>query len=411
MRRTVAWPPTQVNPWDAHCGCVTAAAPDKLGARHLFMLPGISAGGPMSILTVGAAALYATLSLAITASQPGDTLQLSPGLYVEDFPDITHSLTIEAMGGMAQLRTPNPLPPNGRAILNVQGGANADLTVINLDISGAANGAGHYNGAGILFESGNGALSVSHSWIHDNQEGILTGTTGAITITNSEIDHNGGVGTPGYGLDHNIYVGAAASLTITGSYIHDALGGHEIKSRAAVTTITDNRIQDGPTAETSYSIDVPNGGVVTITGNTIEKGAAAPNSSAIHFGGENPPSLPGSSLLVQNNVMITDRAAGGRAVLNQSTDANGHAYPITVTGNALYGFGTLGADPPVDTVSSNTLAPRSGAPMLDSSSPFAVPEPDSALLLAVGLLGLGWAGYRPRNTGRRLARNAARPSL
>jgi hypothetical protein len=365
---------------------------------------------PMSVINLASMMVYATLSAAISGSGSGDTLSLSPGLYVEDFPIITHSLTIEGTGGMAQLQTPNPTPTNGRAVLFVGGGAGADLTVTNLDISGAIDASD--NGAGILFESGNGALTVSSSWIHGNQDGILTGDTGAITITHSEIDHNGvAPSNPRYGYDHNVYVGTATSLTITDSYIHDALGGHEIKSRAAVTTITDNRIQDGPTAATSYSIDTPDGGVVTITGNTIEKGPSSPNSSAIHFGGEANPSQSPSSLIVQNNMLINDRAAGGRAVLNQSQDANGHAYPITVTGNTLYGFGTLGANLPADTISDNTFNTNSGAPPLDTGSPFAVPEPDSALLLAVGLLGLCWAGYRPLNTGRRFSLKAVRPSL
>jgi len=34
------------------------------------------------------------------------------------------------------------------------------------------------------------------------------------------------------------------SFTLTGSYIHDGLGGNEVKSCAQATTITNNRIFD-----------------------------------------------------------------------------------------------------------------------------------------------------------------------
>ena len=40
--------------------------------------------------------------------------------------------------------------------------------------------------------------------------------------------------TPRFGFDHNIYAGALTQLTVTNSYIHDALGfGHEIKVAGA----------------------------------------------------------------------------------------------------------------------------------------------------------------------------------
>ena len=51
------------------------------------------------------------------------------------------------------------------------------------------------------------------------------------------------------------------------------LVGHDIKSRAALTTVTGNTLDDGVTGTTSYAIDISNGGVATITSNTITQGA------------------------------------------------------------------------------------------------------------------------------------------
>ena len=64
---------------------------------------------------------------------------------------------------------------------------------------------------------------------------------GTITIDHTEFAANG----KGDGYTHNIYVGKIGTLQITNSYIHDAVVGHEIKSRADNTIILNNRIIDG----------------------------------------------------------------------------------------------------------------------------------------------------------------------
>jgi hypothetical protein len=355
---------------------------------------------------------YATLSAAITGSSADDVLQVPAGSYVENFPDITHSLTINAVGGLAYLSNPQPDPPNGRAILNVPGNGDVSLTVSGLAISGAnndpsvSNPTGPTNAAAILFESGNDTLTVQNSWIHNNEDGILTGGADAasvngmyVVISNSEIDNNGAPSTsPMYGYDHNIYAGALTQLTVTDSYIHDALGGSEIKSRALRTVITNNRIQDGPTAQTSYSIDFADGGNDVVTGNVIEKGASAVNRYIIHFGGEG--TYAGSSLLVSGNSFINDRTDGATAVFNQTQDANNANIPATITGNTFYNIASADLfqdahGPPYDIATSNIFS-TNPAPPLDTSPGYATPEPGSFLLLSVGLLRVAMLRHKRR---------------
>jgi MYXO-CTERM domain-containing protein len=308
---------------------------------------------------------------------------------------------------MAHLMTPDPTPSNLRAILFVQGGAGADLTVRNLELSGAV---GPYaNGAGILFEIGNGNLTIQNSWFHDNQDGVLVGNqpAGQVTIDRSEFNNNGVTdpANPRYGFSHNLYVNEVANLTITNSYFHDAVGGHEIKSRADVTVITGNRIQDGPTANASYDIDLPNGGLATINGNVIEKGDNASNRYAVHFGGEfnaGPTSYDGSLLTLQDNILINDRA-GATALLNQTLDASGKGFPVTVTGNTLYGFDGLyeTANPPsaADYFANNQML-TTGAPPLDTAHPFETAEPASGAVLGLAMLAAAIVRRRRVSSGR-----------
>ncbi|MCX7382164.1 MAG: Hint domain-containing protein [Alphaproteobacteria bacterium] len=299
----------------------------------------------MAVFDVTSGVTYATLSAAITGSSANDVLWLDVGSYVEDFPDITHNLTIEvnpnaAQIGLASLSNPQPLPPNGRAVLNVPGDKNVNLSVAGLEIFGANNDVlGNSNGAGILFETGNGTLTVDNCWIHHNEDGILTGGTNAfdpqgmtIEITNSQIDHNGApINNPRYGFDHNVYIGAATSFIATGNSFHDALGGHEIKTAALSNTITGNQIIDGPTAETSYSVDLPFGGATVISNNTFEKGASSQNKYFIHYGSSQ--TYPGSSLQITGNTVTNTRSSGAIFLLNQSYGPSGAIIPATITGN------------------------------------------------------------------------------
>ena len=73
-----------------------------------------------------------------------------------------------------------------------------------------------------------------------------------------------------------------ANLTINNSYFHDASVGHEIKSRALNTTITNSRIYD-LNGTASYSIDLPNGGNAVIQNNVIQQGPSSHNPDHHHY--------------------------------------------------------------------------------------------------------------------------------
>ncbi len=277
----------------------------------------------MATLTVGPGQQYATIEAAVAAAASGDTVDVQAGIYTNDFVSIFKNLTLQAVGGVVQMvATVNP--PNGKAIID-EGGAGIAVTINGFDISGAV--VPDNNGAAVRYEGG--SLALNNDYFHNNQEGMLAATdpNGIITINNSEFAFNGA----GDGLSHNLYVNDIALLTITDSYFHDAKVGHEIKSRAEDTVITDSRIFDN-LGTASYSIDLPNGGNATITNNVIEQGPNSQNPYIIAYGEEG--SLhAGTSVTASDNTIVNILASSNASALLNPSDA-----PITFSNNAIWGL-------------------------------------------------------------------------
>ncbi len=302
-------------------------------------------GSYMTVLTVGPGQAFSTLAAAVAASHDGDVIQVQAGTYTNDFATITTKITIEAVGGMARF-VATVQPGNGKAILVTH----SDVTLRNLEFSGAK--VTDDNGAGVRYEVGN--LTIDNCYFHDNQDGLLAADNpaGSITITNSQFAHNGA----GDGLTHNLYVGQVGTLTITNSYFHDAVVGHEIKSRALNTIIQGSSIVDGPTGTASYSIDLPNGGNDTISNDFIEQGPRSENPAIIHFGGEGTV-YAGSSLSISNNVILNDLdSPSAVALLNQTMPA----VTASLANNQVFGL---------------TAAQIANGPVSESGTTFLTTEP------------------------------------
>ena len=288
----------------------------------------------MATLTVGAGEEYSTLSAAVAASQNGDVIQVQAGTYTNDFPaSITDNITIEGVGGLASF-VATEAPPNEKGILVIGTDLSSPtVTLDDLEFSGASiSEAEGGDAAGVRYQTGN--LTINNSFFHDNQDGLLASAdaTGSITITDTEFANNGTTN----GLTHNVYIGAVGTFDITGSYITAVNTGSEIQSRALVNNIIDNRIVDGQTAITSYSINLPNGGVDNVSGNSIEKGPNSENDEFINFGGAtaaNGGTYSNSSLTVSDNTIVNDKHVNAiRAVVNSST------VTVNFTDNSVYGL-------------------------------------------------------------------------
>src|SRR4051794_32079498 len=220
----------------------------------------------MATLNVGPGSGFATIASAVNAAASGDVIQVQAGTYTNDFLDFAKNITLQAVNGRVVMNETTS-PPDGKAMITESG----NVTISGFEISGVA--VLDANGAAMRYEGGN--LTLVDDYFHHNQDGLLSAgdPTGTITVKHSEFAYNG-VG--GNGRTHNLYVGGAlATLTIDNSYFHEANIGHEIKSRAANTVVTNSRILDN-NSTASYSIDLPNGGKPTVTHNPVAHRAKNP---------------------------------------------------------------------------------------------------------------------------------------
>lgn len=321
----------------------------------------------MTTLTVGSSpGQYTTLSSAISAAANGDTIRVPAGVYTNQYATVTKNISIEGSGGTAYFVSTKNVP-NAKGIFVVH--ASGNVSISNLAFIGAettnSNGA---NAAGIRYESGN--LTLSNDSFYHNQDGLLatplTSGTGNITIQQSTFTQNG-VSNPalssGYGYTHNIYVNHAHSLSITGSTITRANVGHEVKSRALSTTVTNSLVADGPTGTASYSIDLPNSGATTIRGNTIQQGPKSQNP-AIIANGEEGSLQPGTLSVTGNTIVNNDPAGSSRAVVNKA------ATTAQVSSNLIAGL-------TAQQIGSNTTGTASNNTLTAS-------QPDVAMRIASG---------------------------
>src|SRR5687768_11105564 len=176
-----------------------------------------------AVLRVGPEHELKSPSAAANVARDGDTIEIEAGLYVADaavWRD--NDLIIRAVGGRAHLRA-DGAGAEGKAIWVVKG---SNTTIEGIEFSGAK--VRDRNGAGIRLEGA--GLTVRDCYFHHNENGILTGNNrdSDIVVEHSEFAYNGA----GDGRTHNLYIGAVRTFTLRYSYVHHAVVGHNVKSRA-----------------------------------------------------------------------------------------------------------------------------------------------------------------------------------
>jgi len=355
-----------------------------LAAGLIISATGVRAG--VITLTVGPTGQYASINAA-TAFADTDTnlnnsydILVAPGTYTNDFSDVTRPMTIEAAtpGSQVLLLATVP-PPNLKAII----WTNSSLTVNGLTFQGAAiPSSDGGNGAGIRDQSNTAtSLVVENSRFVGNQEGILTGSDSSQTfaetvkISNSQFINNGN---PDINVfQHALYVGDAASLTVTDSLFCGQLLGHDVKSRALSTTVQNSQIFIGAAGPagcnvgtTSIGVDIPNGGIADLIGDTLVQGPANQNGAMVSYGEEGLHGIGANTFSISDSTFIS--TANGLAI----QELPSCLAPVTLTNNTFTGTSAIINQP-------NCTA----GPVGPVGPVASVPEPQSLWLLLTALGG------------------------
>jgi hypothetical protein len=286
-------------------------------------------------LSVGPGKTYVAPCSAFAAARDGDTVEIvGDWTYSGDVCTIArNNLTIRGVQGRPIIDAAGR-DAGGKGIWVVTGN---NITVENVEMLNAK--VRDRNGAALRLEGTN--FTLRQAFLHDNENGILSGANrnSNIVIEHSEFGHNG----YGDGQTHNLYIGNAKSLTFRYNYSHDAVIGHDLKSRAMFNMIAYNRFSSTPPGKTgstasgkpSYEIDLPSAGTSYVIGNVIEQPAINDNSTLLAYGEEGATN-PGQDLYVINNTFLNDFTSGMFVFVSGKVST-----PALIQNNVFGGPGTL----------------------------------------------------------------------
>ncbi len=273
------------------------------------------------VLEVGPSHSLSLPSMAAAVAEDGDTILIAAGEYRDAARWSADNLLIRGVGGHAHVRDATW---GGKAIWVIQGN---NTTVEWIEFSGAR--VQDKNGAGIRQEGRH--LTLRHCSFHHNEMGILTGNDAQshILFEHCVFASNG----YGDGYSHTMYINHVGRFTMRFCYSHDAVIGHNVKSRAHETWLLYNRLDEALGGNTSREIDIPNGGLAVIVGNVLDHGPNTDNSNLLGFGHEGY-SNPRKTLYVVNNTFVTARGAGGFVTLPSSPADSVYVFNNIFAGRA-----------------------------------------------------------------------------
>ena len=233
---------------------------------------------------------YNSLTEAAKSLNNGDTLLIKGGVYQSPLVIKANNVTVAGSGHTVIENT----SAEGKAAIVIKG---KNTTVQNIECRFIK--VRDENGACVRLSGTD--LTLKHVYFHSSQQGILTGgNSGRIVITDSRFEKLGYKGQA-----HAIYVGSGELHIRDSLVLASKSQGHEIKSRAHITSITNSTISS-MSSEDSRLIDITNGGSLTITRSLLHQGPRSVNADMIGFGLEGL-SSNANRIEIKNGTILLER--------------------------------------------------------------------------------------------------------
>jgi hypothetical protein len=256
-----------------------------------------------------------TISEAISLAQNGDRIEIvgdgADYAQCAVIPDTMSNVEIAGVCGRPHIL--DTVCQSKGVFLNL----GKDITLTNLEVSGAQITLGEGGNAAAVRDQGLGNLNLRYVYFHDNQNGILGGM-GVIHIDWSKFEANGSQLDPGY--THNTYFSADVTEVIIENslFLRARHEGNNMKSRAQkmVFRCSVSASLDG---DDSREMDISEGGELIIENSIIQQGSASVNSGMIGFAteSENPDKRHTTQILsITSTDLINDKQTGTFIALN-----------------------------------------------------------------------------------------------
>jgi parallel beta-helix repeat protein len=268
-----------------------------------------------AVLQVGVHQQFHTITSALQAASPGDTVLVHPGIYQEAVDINKNGITLRGVNKSAIIQAPASLVSNDYALVWVDGVTG--VTIRNLTVEGP------YNGTPTDV---NGLLLGMHAGIFVSDGGSATIANNLVTDIRDNPPNN--VVDDGFGIlvgSNNQVLNTTGTAVIEGNtVVNYGQAGIDVAKAGCSATISNNVVTGlSPALANQYlsqiGIDIQPGGSATIQGNTVTQNA----------------------LISQNSAGIYVNTAGSASVSNNTVSGNTTGIlvfstpDVSITGNTV----------------------------------------------------------------------------